>query len=290
MSIRKILNAGIHVDMPKWLPDNLCYETMMGSEAYGVASNNSDMDVYGAVFPPKELVFPHLAGEIPGFGNQIERFNQWQKPHIEAFEKQWDFSIYSIVRFFQLAMENNPNMLDALFTPSRCVLSTTHAWQNVRDNRKIFLHKGSWHKLKGYAYSQLAKIKTKNAVGKRLELIEKFGYDVKFAYHVVRLLDEAEQILITHDLDIERNREQLKAIRAGEWTLEQVENWFSSKERELETAYTNSTLRHSADEPAIRKLLIDCLEHHYGSLSTIVNTVSDERRLLSSIANMVKGY
>jgi hypothetical protein len=31
----------------------------------------------------------------------------------------WDFQIFGIVKFFQLAMENNPNVVDALFTPRR---------------------------------------------------------------------------------------------------------------------------------------------------------------------------
>ena len=32
---------------PKYLPTNTMYETIMGSVAYGVSSDTSDMDVYG---------------------------------------------------------------------------------------------------------------------------------------------------------------------------------------------------------------------------------------------------
>ena len=110
--MRKIINAGVRFDSPKWLPDNMLYETMIGSEAYGVSSDDSDIDIYGVVLPPKEMIFPHLAGEIPGFGNQIQRFEQWQLHHLKALEKEWDFSVYGIVRYFQLAMENNPNIID----------------------------------------------------------------------------------------------------------------------------------------------------------------------------------
>src|SRR5688500_2656981 len=59
---------------PKWLPNAVAYETIMGSVAYGVSSDTSDMDVYGFCIPPKEMIFPHLAGEIPGFGTQVQRF------------------------------------------------------------------------------------------------------------------------------------------------------------------------------------------------------------------------
>lgn len=290
MSLKKLIDAGVHVDRPKWLDDNICYETMMGSVAYGVSNDSSDMDVYGAVFPPKELVFPHITGEIPGFGQQVQRFDQWQKTHIQALEKSWDFSIYGVVRFFQLAMENNPNMLDALFVPRRAILSITPAWEVVRENRRLFLHKGSWPKFKGYAYSQLAKIRAKNPQGNRVELVQKYGYDVKFAYHVVRILSEGEQILLTHDLDIEQNREQLKSIRRGEWSLEQLEEWAKTKEKQMEAAYAASTIPAKPDEPAIRQVLVDCLEHHYGSLANVIASPSEERRLLGEIARLTRGY
>ena len=105
---------------------------------------------------------------------------------------------------------------------------------------------------------------------KRMDTIAKFGYDVKFAYHIVRLLNEVEQILTEHDLDLERNREQLKSIRRGDWTLDEIELYFQKKELELETLYTISNLRHSPDEEKIKSLLLECLEMHYGNLDTCI--------------------
>ena len=66
------------INPPKWLPDNTHYLTMMGSVAYGVSSDTSDIDVYGFCIPKKNMIFTHLAGEIPGFGRPIKRFDQWQ--------------------------------------------------------------------------------------------------------------------------------------------------------------------------------------------------------------------
>jgi len=51
-----------------------------------------------------------------------------------------------------------------------------------------------------------------------------------------------------HDLDLTRNREQLKAIRRGEWTLPDVFAWFVEKESQLEEVYLKSTLPHGPDE------------------------------------------
>jgi predicted nucleotidyltransferase len=290
MSLRKVIAAGARIHPPSWLPDNLCYETMMGSVAYGVSSDTSDVDVYGICMPPKDMVFPHLAGEIFGFGTQVKRFESWQEHHIAALEKEWDFQILGIVKFFQLAMENNPNVIDSLFTPRRCVLSSTAVGEYIREHRTDFLHKGAWHKFKGYAYSQLNKIRTKAPSGKRAELVEQHGYDVKFAYHVVRLLLEVEQILVARDIDLERDREQLKAIRRGEWTLPQLDEWAQTKEKALEALYHSSTIPYEPDEPLIKRHLMHCLEAHYGDLSRAVSQPDEAVDLLRQIAKLTDRY
>jgi len=113
-------------------------------------------------------------------------------------------------------------------------------------------------------------------------MIKKYGFDVKFGYHVVRLLNEIEQILIEGNLDLERNREQLKSIRRGEWGIDDIIEYFEKKEKELESVYSASKLQHSPDENKIKSLLLECLEIHYGSLSdaikieTPVNEIIDE--------------
>jgi predicted nucleotidyltransferase len=239
----------------------------MGSEVYGASNGNSDKDVYGFCIPPKEIVFPHLAGEIEGFGRQRKRFEQWQEHHVKAEPYTYDCTVYSIVKYFQLCMENNPNMIDSLFTHVHAVQAQTSIGQMVRDNRRLFLHKGAWHKFKGYAYSQLHKIETKERANpKRQADIDNYGYDLKFGYHLVRLMLEVEQILIDGDLDLTRHSDQLKAIRRGEWTIGQIKQFFSDKERQLEQVYHDSKLPHSPNEEAIKSLLLNCLEQHYGTL------------------------
>lgn len=344
-TIQRLADRGI-AKPPSWLPTNTVYETIMGSVAYGVSSDTSDMDIYGFCIPKKEQVFPHLAGEIEGFSRQKKRFEQYQEHHMKdpdamsGHGRVYDVTIYNIVKFFMLAMENNANIIDSLFTPINCVLHCTNVGNIVRENRKTFLHKGVWHKMKGYAYSQLHKIASKEHEGmaavikferdhgipentplcdlekeiqtRQVRLsrskpsiqdneVELFGYmndadlseyhrlyremtdksvrsertkihgfDVKFAYHTVRLLLEAEMILVEHDLDLQRNNEQLKSIRRGEWTETQLLQWATDKEKQLEKVYHESTLQHSPDEGKIKAILLHCLEEHYGSLSECI--------------------
>jgi len=269
--VRKLIELGAipHGSFPSWMPDAIQYETVMGSVAYGVSGDMSDTDLYAWAMTPKHILFPHTIGHIQGFGKPPEKFDQWERHHIPhpSLDRTYDACVYGIVRYFQLVMENNPNMVDSLFTPVSAVLHSSPIAEMVRQQRKIFLHKGSFHKIRGYAFSQAKKIRSKEApTGNRKELVDKFGFDVKYAYHVVRLMDQAQQILEEGDLDLTRNAEKLKAIRRGEWTIEDIEEYFTRKESDLETVYTNSKLRHSPDESAIRQLLIDCIEHHYGNL------------------------
>lgn len=267
---------------PQWLSSNIMYECVMGSVAYGVSNDFSDCDVYGFTIPKKDMVFPHLQpGYIEGFGRQIKRFEQYQESHIKdvGAEKEYDLTIYNIIKYFQLLMDNNPNMVDSLFVPADCIIHCSQVGNMVRDQRRLFLHKGCWHKLKGYAHSQIHKASTKEPIGKRKETKERFGWDVKFGYHCVRLMDEAEQILAYGDLDLRRNSEQLKAIRKGEMSEQEVLKWFSEKELQLEKLYNESKLPWGPPEDKIRQLLMDCLEHHYGTLENAYTAAPAAKKL-----------
>ena len=85
---QKLMEKGLAVGAPSFLKTNVHYETIVGSHAYGVADTSvkekiPDYDVYGFAIPPKEFIFPHLAGHIPGFGPEPQGFDQWQKHAIQ---------------------------------------------------------------------------------------------------------------------------------------------------------------------------------------------------------------
>ena len=325
---------------PSHMKNNIHYEVIMGSTAYGVSDNTSDIDVYGFCMPPKHILFPYSNGSLFGFGSKPNNFEQFQQHHIidKGRGKEYDISIYNIVKFFNLCMENNPNMVDALFVPTRCVLHCTAVGNHIRENRKLFLTKRVWHKFKGYAFSQLHKMKNKyvkdfvdlcddyevpydlslketvnlmkvngacddmrshmtvliNKIesggnrSKRIPLIAEHGYDTKFAYHVVRLLDECQQILEEGDLDLTRSREHLKAIRRGEESVEQIIEYFDTKIITLEKLYSDSKLRHSPDEDSIRNLLNECIEMHYGSIDEFSETNHELIRRLGSAQSEIE--
>lgn len=335
---------------PKFISgETLAFEALMGSMAYGCNTDNSDLDVYGFCFPPLEYVFPASVGHIPGFGPNPPAFEVWQEHHVERpnGQGQWDFQVYGVVKFLSLVCDNNPNMVDALFVPERCVTVLTEPAAYLREHRREFLHKGAWHRFRGYAHSQLHKIRTKShanlkevmelevwldlpqsttyeealalpdsnpnhkredpelyqinleeyrrlyaegiKLSKRFERVKIDGFDRKFAYHVVRLLLECEQILVEGDLDIQRDREVYKAIRRGEWTLPQLEAWCEEKSRQLEGTYTACTLPHSPDWGRMRAHLMHVLEMHYGSLGAVYRQAPTlERDALRDIRSILE--
>ncbi len=61
--LQQLTDKGI-AKPPKFLPTNVHYETIMGSVAYGVSADTSDMDVYGFCIPPKDelglTALPHI--------------------------------------------------------------------------------------------------------------------------------------------------------------------------------------------------------------------------------------
>jgi hypothetical protein len=155
----------------------------------------------------------------------------------------------------------------------------------VLDNRHLFLSKLCWKRFRGYCACQIKKCRDKNPEGKRKALVEKYGYDVKFASHAVRLLRECEQIITEGTLDLTKDNDEIKAIRKGEWSLDKVESMIDARMLALETFYHSGKckLPETPDTFRIRQLLFDCLESHYGSLGAAVNRPDESIRALREI-------
>ena len=132
--------------------------------------------------------------------------------------------------------------------------------------------------------------KWKSSLTKRQIDVVARGFSTKFAYHIVRLALEAEQILITHHLEVDKNGPLLRSIRDGEWSVEKIVEWFDEKEKQLEALYATSTLRHSPDEEALKVLLMNCLEEHYGNLSKAVVMPDRDTQILDDLKRLLEKY
>lgn len=283
---KKMEDKGL-IEPPKWLSSSICYETRSGSHAYGVSTPTSDIDIVGFCVPPKEIVFPHTAGSIHGFGRQKKEFRNFDPKNSFEDECQlYDLTIFNIVEYFSQCMDNNPNWLETLFTSEDVKITQNKVAKMVLEKRHLFLHKGSFYRFTGFAKSQIHKLKKEtmpNLVDEKTgRVLARGSRDdlptraCKYAYHAVRLLDEAEQILTHRELVLDSNVQKLRAIREGEWTFDDVNSYFSQKEKELQKLYDESdALPHRPDEDALKTLLLECLEEYYGSLEGCINYGDD---------------
>lgn len=261
MSILKQLNSAKLLNIPAEA-GVVNYEVRMGSIAYGASLDASDVDVNAISTPPLDIIYPNRTGYISGFGDAPPHFHNFQQHHIDFNGSQYDATVYGIVRTFQLASECNPNILDMLWVADDCVLYSDVVGDYIREHRKLFLHKGAFHRFRGYAHAQVKRLHTST----RTDLIEKFGYDTKSSYHILRLALQCKQILEEGDMDISRNGELLKAIRRGEWTLDELMEEFKNIEVELTELYASSSLQAYPNMKKLRDVLLDCIEMTHGTI------------------------
>jgi len=123
----------------------------------------------------------------------------------------------------------------------------------------------------------------------RMNDILEHGYSAKFAGHLVRLLLQAEDVLLNFDLDLQRNKDIVKSVRRGEWKLEDIDRWFHNKDAYIEKLKSESVLPKYPDKIKIKQLLINCLEHHYGSLSSVgdFSKESNAEKMISQIREII---
>jgi len=89
------------------------------------------------------------------------------------------------------------------------------------------------------------------------------GYDPKGAYHVVRLVRMATELLTTGELLVERpDASELLEIRGGSWSYQKLIDWFGQKESEIKQLVLRSSLPKSPDSKKVNSILIDVVEVH----------------------------
>jgi hypothetical protein len=256
----------------QWLVDNLMLETIVGSQSYGCQTLQSDFDIVALVLPRHEHLYPQSYGFIQGF-DQVPEFQRKElkgkKIMIgnKPFEAEW----VSLVEFFvQAGLKASPNLMECLFVRRELVTVGTKMGWYLRDKRGLFISMKTYHAFKGYANGQMHRIRQRNPETEdRQKLIEKHGYDVKMAYHTLRLLDQLEQIMTVGDIDLMRNKEEHKLMRSGEWgDFDRFEKEFQKRMDNAEDLSRKCALAPQPQTGALKKLLAEILEEHYPSAGT----------------------
>lgn len=234
---------------------NLIYKIRIGSNLYGTIIDISDEDLGGIFIPNKEYVLGIKNCEQVELSEKISKTIRNQKGDT-------DYTVYSILKFIPLAIANNPNIIEFFFVPEYCQLFTTEWSKELIANRDLFLSKKSYHTFKGYAYAQRQKLMVKrdNMTG-RTELALKYGYDTKFASHLIRLLLECQQILVEKTITFPLPQNNLiRDIKLGKYDLTWILNKAEELEKLIDLAYVTSDLQYTANFEKINRLQIKLLE------------------------------
>jgi hypothetical protein len=266
-----------------FIKDSLLLETILGSQAYGCANENSDFDIIGIFMDRHQDLFPQNYGLILGFDN----FSRFESKELKGegkrivmdngklCEGEW----HSLTHFFWLAgIKGSPPLVETLFARRNLVSVGTDIGFSLRDNRKLFLSARTFHAFKGYSFGQLSRIKKgydskESDNSTRQEYIDKFGYDVKMSYHLLRLLDEIEQILTVGDIDLMRNKDECIAMRKGEWgDFNRLESYFGTRITVLEELLLKGVVPMIPRIGELHSLLNNCIEQYYGSMDKLKNT------------------
>lgn len=233
---------------------------LIGSHSHGTYIPNTDpggiddIDLMAIVIPPKHRTYG------------LRRFQ-----HKVIKEGDLDCVVYAWDKYVSLLLKSNPNVLGTLWLEDFCYLRRTAPFINLMLNRGLFLTKNIYAPFMGYARAQLYKM-THNAhegyMGeKRKKLVEKYGYDVKNAAHLIRLLRMGIEALRTGTIKVYRpDAHELISIKKGGWTLEKVQENARLGFEDAEVAKLNSWLREDPETEHIEELLLEGYAMHWHSL------------------------
>ena len=149
----------------------ILFECVSGSRAYGLATENSDTDIRGVYYLPKDLFYG--LEYIPQVSNETN-----------------DIVYYELGRFLELLSKNNPNILEMLATPEKHILVKHPLMKEIK--MEDFLSKLIKDTFVGYAFSQI-----KKATGLNKKMFEPMDKKRKSILDFCYILMDNESILFS---------------------------------------------------------------------------------------------
>lgn len=206
------------------------FQCVIGSQAYGLADDASDIDRRGFYLPPADLHW-----SLYGVPEQLECY--------ETQEVYWELQ-----KFLILALKANPNVLECLYSP--IVEKVTPLAQELLDMRSIFLSRLVYQTYNGYVLSQFKKMQA--------DIRNQGQVKWKHVMHLIRLQMSGISVLQEGvvSVRVDEHREQLLAIKRGEVPWDETENLRKSLSREFEKAFQTTTLPERPDYERANAYLI----------------------------------
>lgn len=182
-----------------------------------------------------------------------------------------DLIVYSLRRFAGLAAKGNPTVLLPLFVPDDAVCYSNEFGRELREQRSMFLSRQAGARFKGYLHSQREGLLGLRSGGTRnqgrADIRPKYGFDTKFAMHMVRLGMQGVELLQTGTITLPMPAEQLAQLRelrqgrlSKRWALDAAE----TLEATIDGLLSSSRLPDEPDWGGINTWLTDVHLRHWG--------------------------
>ncbi|MEU1791393.1 nucleotidyltransferase domain-containing protein [Streptomyces sparsogenes] len=209
--------------------DHTIYACVMGSRAFGLATDGSDTDRRGVFLAPTAL------------------FWRFEKPptHVEGpLHEQFS---WELERFCELALRGNPNILECLHSP--LVEHVDDTGRELLSLRGAFLSRRAYDTFTRYALGQRRKLDA--------DVRTTGSPRWKHAMHLLRLLMTVRDLLRTGGLriDVGDRRESLLAVKRGEVSWARVEARMARLAAEAEEALRHTPLPPEPDHARVADFL-----------------------------------
>lgn len=235
----------------------------VGSTAHGVSVGNDDRDEMGVLIEPFD--------EAMGIGSPFEQYiyrdaaHRTGKQDAPSEAGDLDLTLYSLRKWIRLAFRGNPTILSLLFAP---VIQTTSLGTQLRELAPKIISRQVGKQYLGYMQSQRMKmIGDKCNRVKRPDLVEQFGFDTKFAYHMLRLGLQGEELLLAGKFSMPitgPNKAFLLQVRKGEVSQEDCLETAAALETIVKDLMVTGPLPEAPDAQAVEEWMLDT---YYGMWS-----------------------
>lgn len=209
------------------------FKCIVGSRLYGINTPESDTDIKGFGLPPY---------------NNIIGLREIEQEEFKDADTKTEGTIYTVKKFLQLCSKGNPTVLELAFVtrPEHIIEQTEIGKEICKFVRDNCVSECVFYAYRNYFQDQVRKLQRERREGKRQEFIDKYGYDVKFAAHAMRLAIQCNDIITTGTLDPTLDKAGKKLvldIRNGVYDYDKVLALLISAGIDLDKTWESSIIR-----------------------------------------------
>lgn len=227
----------------------------VGSTVHGLGvAGTDDRDELGICIEPPDYVI--------GLRHFEQHVHRSQPQGVRSQPGDLDLTIYALRKFASLALKGNPSILLLFHVPDSQCLVLTDRGRALRELAWAFASKKAGAAFLGYMQQQRQRLQGERGQMnvKRPELVERYGFDTKYAGHIIRLGFQGIDYMTTGGFPIPMPTEQrdlILAIRTGQVSENDVLTRAGELEAELKTAIDSSSLPEAPAYAVVNKFLVD---------------------------------